>query len=109
MIYLNTLTLLYRDSTLWKQNSSTVVSISSWPSNLLSPLAHNYFMVVLNGGHHLLYLGKQISSLLLLVSSISVHLSSIAYNDPPHRHTRTLKCPILLDSLLKESHKLQIK
>lgn len=40
-------------------------------------------MVVLNGGHHLLYLWKQISSLLLLVSSVSVHLYSIAYNDPP--------------------------
>lgn len=67
----------------WKETYSDKVFISSWPSNLLSHLEHNYFMVVLNGGYHLLYLGKQISSLLLLVSSISVHLSSIACNGPP--------------------------
>ncbi len=48
------------------------MSISSWISKLLSHLTHNYFTVVLNGGHHLLYLGKQISSLLLWLYQCSL-------------------------------------
>lgn len=61
-----------------------VEPVSSGLANLLSRHARNYFAVALNAGHHhFLYLEKQLSPPLLLVISISVHLPSIAYNDPP--------------------------